>query len=134
MKRNYSANIGRNSVNNNKTNTLETTNLGVSNAFTDIALGFDSLDDYLREHPYFGAIIGPYGNRIAGAEFELTGKTYKLFANNRKNHLHGGKKGFDKVIWDYKTSDNTLKLSYLSPDDEEGYGEDKLSSKCKSFI
>ncbi|RKX87097.1 MAG: galactose-1-epimerase, partial [Spirochaetes bacterium] len=96
--------------------------------FTDIALGFDTLDDYLNEHPYFGAVIGRYGNRIAGAEFELNGKTYKLFANNGKNHLHGGKKGLDKVIWDYETSDNTLKLSYLSPDGEEGYpGNLKIS-------
>ena len=92
-----------------------------NNNFKDIALGFDSLDDYLGEHPYFGAVIGRYGNRIAGSEFELNGKTYKLFANNGKNHLHGGKKGFDKVIWDYETSNNTLKLSYLSPDGEEGY-------------
>ncbi|MCK5153749.1 MAG: galactose mutarotase [Spirochaetales bacterium] len=96
--------------------------------FTDIVLGFDTLNDYLNEHPYFGAVIGRYGNRIAGAEFELNGKTYKLFANNGKNHLHGGKKGFDKVVWDYKTSDNTLKLTYLSPDKEEGYpGNLKIS-------
>ena len=91
------------------------------NNFIDITLGFDNLDGYLNKHPYFGALIGRYGNRIAGAEFELNGKTYKLFANNGKNHLHGGKKGFDKVIWDYETSNNNLKLSYLSPDGEEGY-------------
>ncbi len=96
--------------------------------FTDIALGFNNLDDYLSEHPYFGALIGRYGNRIDGAKFELNRETYKLFANNGKNHLHGGKKGFDKVIWDYETSDNTLKLSYLSPDGEEGYpGNLKIS-------
>ena len=89
--------------------------------FIDIALGFDTLDDYLNEHPYFGAVIGRYGNRIAGAGFELNGKTYKLFANNGKNHLHGGKKGFDKVIWNYEVTDNTLKFSYLSPDGEEGF-------------
>ena len=88
--------------------------------FIDIALGFDTLDNYFNAL-YFGAVIGRYGNRIARAEFELNGKIYKLFANNGKNHLHGGKKGFDKVIWDYDTSDNTLKLSYLSPDGEEGY-------------
>ena len=99
-----------------------------SDKFIDIALGFNTLDDYLNEHPYFGAVIGRYGNRIAGAEFELNGKIYKLFANNGKNHLHGGKKGFDKVIWDYETSNNTLKLSYLSPDGEEGYpGNLKIS-------
>lgn len=89
--------------------------------FIDIALGFGALDDYLSEHPYFGAVIGRYGNRIAGAEFELKGKTYKLFANNGRNHLHGGKKGFDKVIWDYKIIENTLGLSYFSSDGEEGY-------------
>jgi len=99
-----------------------------SDNFTDIALGFNTLDAYLNEHPYFGAIIGRYGNRIAGAEFELNGKTYNLFANNGKNHLHGGKKGVDKVIWEYETSDNTLKLSYSSPDGEEGYpGNLKIS-------
>lgn len=89
--------------------------------FIDVALGFNTLDNYLAEHPYFGAVIGRYGNRIAGAEFELNGETYKLFANNGKNHLHGGKKGFDKVIWDSKIIENTLELSYLSPDGEEGY-------------
>jgi len=96
--------------------------------FTDIVLGFNTLDEYLKEHPYFGALIGRYGNRIAGAEFELNGKIYKLFPNNGKNHLHGGKKGFDKVIWDYEFSDNILKLSYFSLDGEEGYpGNLKIS-------
>jgi aldose 1-epimerase len=91
------------------------------NTFRDITLGFESLNDYLNDHPYFGAAIGRYGNRIAGAKFELNGETYKLFANNGKNHLHGGKKGFDKVVWNYDTSDSTLKLNYLSQDGEEGY-------------
>ncbi|MCK5674992.1 MAG: galactose mutarotase [Spirochaetales bacterium] len=99
-----------------------------SDKFLDIVLGFETLDDYLSEHPYFGALIGRYGNRIAGAEFKLSGRKYRLFANNGENHLHGGKKGFDKVIWDYETRDNTLKLSYLSPDGEEGYpGNLKIS-------
>jgi len=92
-----------------------------NDSFRDIALGFDTLNDYVSEHPYFGAVIGRYANRIAWAEFELNGESYKLIANNGRNHLHGGKKGFDKVIWDYEISDNTLKLSYLSPDGEEGY-------------
>lgn len=89
--------------------------------FQDIVLGFDTLEGYLREHPYFGAVIGRYGNRIANSEFELNNKLYKLFANNGKNHLHGGKKGFDKVLWDYEIEEDILKLSYLSPDEEEGY-------------
>lgn len=92
-----------------------------SSEIRDIALGFDNLDDYVREHPYFGAAIGRYGNRIAGAGFELHGKSYTLFANRGKNHLHGGLKGFDKVIWDYEIVDTTLKLSYVSKDGEEGY-------------
>ena len=87
----------------------------------DIALGFDNLEDYLKEHPFFGAVIGRFGNRIAGAEFKLNERTCKLFANNGKNHLHGGKKGFDKVIWEYEIDKNTLKFSYLSIDEEEGY-------------
>ena len=91
----------------------------------DIVLGYDSLKDYLSESPYFGAIIGRYGNRIAGAEFSLEGKVYKLAANNGQNHLHGGIKGFDKVVWqaeEMKTDSTVgLRLHYLSPDGEEGY-------------
>ena len=63
----------------------------------DVALGFDALQGYLGEHPYFGAIVGRYGNRIGNARFTLTGRTYQLAANNGPNHLHGGVRGFDKV-------------------------------------
>ena len=67
---------------------------------SDIVLGFDSLQGYLSKPPYFGAIIGRYGNRIGKAQFKLDGNTYKLAANNGVNSLHGGEKGFDKVVWD----------------------------------
>lgn len=91
--------------------------------FADIVLGFDSLDGYLKEHPYFGAIIGRYGNRIGGAKFAIAGKEYKLAANNGPNSLHGGIKGFDKKVWAAQVDDatNSLILRYSSPDMEEGY-------------
>lgn len=90
----------------------------------NIVVGFDSLAPYLATHPYFGALIGRYGNRIGDAKFTLDGKTYQLAANNGKNHLHGGNKGYDKVVWDVKPivdSLASLALSYHSPDGEEGY-------------
>lgn len=94
--------------------------------FADITLGFDTLDGYLKEHPYFGVIVGRYANRIGGAKFKLNDVEYKLAANNGANHLHGGIKGFDKVVWkvdDVKAKDDSaaLKLSYFSKDGEEGY-------------
>lgn len=91
----------------------------------DIVLGFDSLDGYLAGHPYFGAIIGRYGNRIGKGRFRLGGVEYKLARNNGENHLHGGIKGFDKVVW--KAREVTapdgpgLELTYLSKDGEENY-------------
>ncbi|MCK4921933.1 MAG: galactose mutarotase [Bacteroidales bacterium] len=91
----------------------------------DLVLGFDSLDEYLGEHPYFGAIIGRVANRIGNAVFNLNNTEYKLVANNDINHLHGGLKGFDKKIWaatSYEENDSVyLSLSYLSEDMEEGY-------------
>jgi aldose 1-epimerase len=93
--------------------------------FDDIVLGFDSLDGYLQKNPYFGALVGRYANRIANAEFSLHGKTYKLAQNDGPNSLHGGTKGFDKVVWTARESsgkDNSaLQLSYLSKDGEDGY-------------
>ena len=68
-------------------------------ASVDVVLGFDSLDGYLAQHPYFGAICGRYSNRIARGRFELDGKTYTLATNNGVNHLHGGVAGFDKKLW-----------------------------------
>jgi len=93
--------------------------------FDDVVLGYDSLADYLRSSPYFGAIIGRYGNRIAQGRFTLDGKTYTLAKNNGSNHLHGGLKGFDKVVWDaapFKGADSVgLVFRYTSPGGEEGY-------------
>lgn len=91
----------------------------------DIVLGYDNLDDFIKNNPYFGAVVGRYGNRIAKGKFTLNGKEYTLAVNNNENHLHGGLKGFDKVIWDaeaMETNDGpALKLTYLSVDGEEGY-------------
>lgn len=92
----------------------------------DVVLGFDTLDGYLGEHPYLGAIVGRYANRIAKGKFTLNGVEYKLAVNNSPNHLHGGIKGFDKVLWkleDIKADSDEafVKLSYLSADGEEGY-------------
>jgi aldose 1-epimerase len=93
--------------------------------FKNIALGFDSLDKYLGEHPYFGAIAGRYANRIANGRFSLDGQEYVLAQNDGPNSLHGGMKGFDKVIWSAEEvtdrNNHGVKLAYLSPDGEEGY-------------
>ena len=91
----------------------------------NIVLGYDSLQSYVANSPYFGAIVGRYANRIANGEFSLDGVKYKLARNNGNNALHGGIRGFDKVVWESKeysdTSAATLTLAYLSPDGEEGY-------------
>lgn len=92
----------------------------------DIVLGYDDLAGYIKETPYFGALIGRYGNRIGGAKFTLDGKTYTLAGNNKGNSLHGGKKGFDKVVWQVAEAEveehgSELELTYLSPDGEEGF-------------
>ena len=93
--------------------------------YRDIALRYTTLAEYEAETPYFGALIGRYGNRIAKGKFSIDGEAYTLAVNNGENHLHGGLKGFDKVVWDAKTivNDSTasLELSYLSIDMEEGY-------------
>jgi aldose 1-epimerase len=90
----------------------------------DVVLGFDDLDGYLGTHPFFGALIGRYGNRIGNARFKLHGVEYKLEANNGNNSLHGGSQGFDKKVWKSREipgGEPALELTYLSKDGEEGY-------------
>ncbi|MBI1343112.1 MAG: galactose-1-epimerase [Terrimonas sp.] len=90
----------------------------------DVVTGFTSLEGYLQKGvPYFGALIGRYGNRIAQARFALDGKIYTLAGNDHGNSLHGGNKGFDKVYWNIQAlpGDSSLRLTYRSPDGEEGY-------------
>ena len=91
---------------------------------SSIVLGFDSLSGYLAKPPYFGAIVGRYGNRIAKGKFKIGDSTYSLAVNNGSNHLHGGLKGFDKQVWEATVANDSvpvLSLSYLSKDMEEGY-------------
>ncbi len=92
----------------------------------DVALGFDRLDAYLKGHPFFGAVAGRVANRIAKGRFTLEGHQYVLATNNGPNHLHGGVKGFDKVVWNAKVlqaADDgaSVQFTYLSKDGEEGY-------------
>jgi len=91
--------------------------------FEDIVLGYETIEGYLQPNEaYFGALIGRYGNRIANGKFILNDSTYTLAKNNGVNHLHGGKKGFNNVVWDaHQISDSELELKYLSKDGEEGY-------------
>ena len=91
----------------------------------DIVLGFDTAAEYASGHPYFGAIVGRYANRIANGRFVLDGTTYQLATNNGPNHLHGGVKGFDKVIWSGEPFQDDrgagVVFTYTSRDGEEGY-------------
>ena len=91
----------------------------------DVVLGFENLDGYLAGHPYFGAIVGRVANRIRNAEFALEGSRYTLAPNDKPHHLHGGRKGWDKVVWTAKTADTadgpSIELTYVSRDGEEGY-------------
>ncbi|MEP6951979.1 MAG: aldose epimerase family protein, partial [Ginsengibacter sp.] len=90
---------------------------------TDVVVGFKSVQDYVNStEPYFGATIGRFGNRIAKGKFSLDGRQYTLFTNNGANTLHGGKKGYQSVVWDAKRlNDSSLELTYLSKDMEEGF-------------
>ena len=95
-------------------------------AMGDIVLGFDSIDGYLGGHPYFGAIVGRYGNRIAKGRFTIDAQEYTLATNNGPNHLHGGIKGLDKQIWSAEilpamAGQSSVALTYTSADGEEGY-------------
>jgi aldose 1-epimerase len=96
-----------------------------SGHFDDIVLGFDRLDDYVSRSPYFGAIIGRYGNRIARGRFTLDGHEYTLATNDGPNHLHGGLKGFDKVVWHaepfHRGADSGVVFTHVSPQGDEGY-------------
>jgi aldose 1-epimerase len=92
----------------------------------DIVAGYDNVDDYVKKTPYFGATIGRVANRIVNARFQLEGKTYQLAANDPPYALHGGKKGWDKVVWDVVGTSETpqgpmIQFTYLSKDGEEGY-------------
>jgi len=95
-------------------------------ALGDVVGGYDNLEAYLQKTPYFGATIGRVANRITNGRFELGGKTYQLATNDPPNHLHGGKKGWDKVVWDVVSAADTpegpaIRFQYLSRDGEEGY-------------
>ncbi|MBD0837465.1 aldose epimerase family protein [Streptomyces sp. TRM68416] len=93
--------------------------------YANVSLGFDNIEDYVANSPYFGALIGRFGNRIANGRFTLDGKTYQLSVNDGENSLHGGAQGFDKRVWDIepftKGSDVGLHLYYTSVDGEMGY-------------
>jgi aldose 1-epimerase len=120
---------------NNKNMTVKITNYGgiitsivtpdKSGKLADVVLGFNTLKEYEAEHPFFGALVGRYGNRISKAKFTLDGKQYELAHNDGNNHLHGGIIGFDKVVWQavpIQSNDSVaLKLTYDSKDGEEGY-------------
>jgi aldose 1-epimerase len=125
------------SFKNNQGMTVKVTNYGATitslsvpdrnGKIADIALGYDDVADYMNAvyKPYFGAIVGRFGNRIANGEFKLDGETYSLAKNNGPNHLHGGVIGFDKVVWDAKSVSGDgwrgVAMSYLAKDKEEGY-------------
>jgi aldose 1-epimerase len=91
----------------------------------DIVLGYDSLSGYLGDNAFLGAIVGRYGNRINKGRFKIDGQEYQVTVNDGENHLHGGKIGFNKVLWDAKVgppaAEPALALTYISPDGEEGY-------------
>lgn len=91
----------------------------------DVVLGFDTLEPYKQGHPYFGALIGRYANRIAGGNFELEGRAYQLSCNDGPHHLHGGFSGFDKAVWQAQPRDAgdgpQLTLTLVSPDGDQGY-------------
>jgi aldose 1-epimerase len=89
--------------------------------YADVVLGMDKLEGYLGGVPYFGAVVGRYGNRIAKGQFTLEGQAYKLAVNNGENSLHGGLKGFDKQVWTAKDAEGGVEFTYVSRDGEEGY-------------
>ncbi len=88
---------------------------------TDVLLGYDGIEGYLHNGGYLGALIGRFGNRIDKGRLTVDGKTYQLYINDRSNHLHGGREGFNAKIWDVETEGGKLVLSCFSPDGEENY-------------
>jgi aldose 1-epimerase len=94
-------------------------------ALGEVTLGFDGLEGYLKPHPFFGVLVGRYGNRIGNATFTLDGKTYTLAKNNGENSLHGGQKGFDKYVWKAREVPSrdglAIELTHVSPDGDEGF-------------
>ncbi len=103
----------------------------------DIVLGFDSLEDYVAETPYFGAVIGRYSGRIANGEFSIANQKYTVVQNNGDNHLHGGLAGFDKVVWKTETEETDdkviLTFKYLSPNGEENYPGTLMTTVVYTF-
>ena len=100
----------------------------------DVVLGYDTLEGYVNNDGYLGAVVGRVANRISGSSFKLNGKKYSLYANDGKNSLHGGKIGFDKVVWAVADIySNSITFQYLSPDKEEGY-PGNLLVKVKYYI
>ena len=100
----------------------------------DVLLGFDSPASYETPNPYFGAIVGRYGNRIANGRFTLDGKTYQLATNDGSNHLHGGIRGFDKALWAVLgRSSDSVEFEYVSADGEEGY-PGKLTTRIRYTV
>ena len=91
----------------------------------DIVIGHENLEGYLTKSRYFGAVVGRYGNRIAGGHVAIDGQTYTLTLNNGPNHLHGGVKGFDKTVWSAEIADDprgaSVVFTHTSPDGDEGY-------------
>lgn len=90
-------------------------------AYEDVVLGLDSVDDYIAGHPYLGSTVGRFANRIGGARFTLNGETYELTPTVGRNQLHGGVNNFSKKVWDHEVDGDTLVLTYVSRDGEEGY-------------
>ena len=90
-------------------------------SLTDVVLGFDTVGGYEQQDAYMGATVGRMANRIGGAAFPLKGREYRLFPNDGENHLHGGRRGFDKYVWQAETGEDFVRFSRLSPDGEEGY-------------
>lgn len=122
-----------------KGNTVKLTNYGgiITSIIVDgveMVIGYDKFPSYLGEHPYYGALVGRYGNRIANARFSLDGETFELIPNNNGNQLHGGPKGFDKYIWEPSSRDTSdeavsVTLRHVSPDGDQGF-PGKLSVAC----